>query len=61
VAHVGFSLSFSRSFVLYELEARFEAFNALNHANFDNPGASISSSTFGRITTQAIHASSSSQ
>ncbi len=50
---LGLDLAFSRLFDLREnwkLEARFEAFNSLNHTNFNNPGASISSSTFGRIT-----------
>ena len=44
--------SLSRTFVAREwmqLEMRFEAFNILNHANFNDPGTSISSSTFGKI------------
>ncbi len=52
-SYVGFDFAFSRLFALYEqvkLEARFEAFNAINHANFNNPTANVSSSTFGRIT-----------
>jgi len=32
------------------LETRFEAFNAINHTNFSNPTATITSATFGRIT-----------
>jgi hypothetical protein len=46
-------VAFSRIFGVYEhmhLEARFEAFNALNHPNFNGPSASISSTTFGKIT-----------
>jgi len=33
------------------LQVRGEAFNLLNHANFNNPTASVSSSSFGRVTT----------
>ena len=43
----------SRTFGLTEnlkLNTRFEAFNALNHPNFNAPSASIKSSSFGRIT-----------
>ena len=32
------------------LELRAEAFNLLNHPNFDNPGSQYGSGTFGRIT-----------
>ena len=39
-----FPISESRRF-----ELRWEVFNVLNHANFLNPTASLSSSTFGRI------------
>jgi hypothetical protein len=34
----------------YRLETRFEAFNAINHANFMNPSVTLTSATFGRIT-----------
>jgi hypothetical protein len=34
----------------YRLETRFEAFNAINHTNFGNPSATLTSATFGRIT-----------
>ncbi len=40
-----FQVSESRRF-----EIRWEVFNSLNHANFANPTASLSSSNFGRIT-----------
>ena len=46
----------SRLFSIREnmrLEARFEAFNAINHTNFSPPTATLSSSSFGRITSQA--------
>ncbi|HEV2324440.1 MAG TPA: carboxypeptidase-like regulatory domain-containing protein [Terracidiphilus sp.] len=35
------------------LAIRFEAFNSLNHPNWNNPNLNLSSSTFGRITTTA--------
>ena len=35
----------------HHLSIRFEAFNALNHPNWNTPNLSLSSSTFGRITT----------
>ena len=38
----------------YRLEARFEAFNAINHTNFAAPTSTLSSSSFGRITSQAV-------
>jgi hypothetical protein len=52
----------SRTFPIrerFQLEARFEAFNVINHANFDNPipsnssTAPLNSSTFGLITATA--------
>jgi hypothetical protein len=49
---VNFDLSFSRIFRFTEqmnLEARAEAFNAINHANFGNPTTNLNSSNFGRI------------
>jgi hypothetical protein len=46
--------SLSRRFPIHEalsMQLRLEAFNVLNHANFNNPSSlSINSSTFGRIT-----------
>ena len=50
---LNFDLSLSRIFAIterYRLQARFEAFNAINHANFGNPATNLSSSTFGLIT-----------
>ena len=49
-------VALSRSFQVREshrLEARFEAFNSLNHVNFANPTSSLSSAQFGRITSAA--------
>jgi hypothetical protein len=46
-------MTLSRSFPIRErmrLEARFEAFNLINHANFDNPNGALNSSNFGLIT-----------
>ena len=46
-------LTLSRSFQMTErfrLEARAEAFNLINRANFDNPSGNLSSSQFGLIT-----------
>ena len=48
--------SLSRLFPLTErwrLEARVEAFNAINHTNFNAPNANLGSNTFGRITSAA--------
>ncbi len=49
---LNFDLSLVRNFALTErfrLEARGEAFNAINHANFSNPTTSLNSSNFGKI------------
>jgi hypothetical protein len=49
-------MTLSRTFPVTErwrLEARFEAFNVINHANFDNPATAINSSSFGLITATA--------
>ncbi len=49
-------VTLSRTFTIRErlrLEARFEAFNVINRANFDNPSTALSSSTFGLITNTA--------
>jgi hypothetical protein len=49
-------VTLSRTFPIRErfrLEARFEAFNVINHANFDNPTAAINSANFGLITATA--------
>src|SRR5207237_9749637 len=45
-------LSLSRTFHMTErvrLEARAEAFNGLNHVNYNNPTTSFNSSNFGKI------------
>ena len=45
--------AFSREFPITErlrLEARGEGFNVINHANFNAPSTTLSSATFGRIT-----------
>jgi hypothetical protein len=50
---VNFDIALSRLFAITErwrLEARAEAFNAINHTNFNAPNANQSSGTFGRIT-----------
>lgn len=50
---ISFDLAFSRAFHLSERWGwmwRFEAFNVINHANFNAPSATLSSSTFGVIT-----------
>lgn len=36
------------------LQFRAEIFNALNHPNFDNPSVTVSSSTFGKITSAGV-------
>lgn len=53
---VNFDFSLSRLFRYrerYELEARAEAFNAINHPNFHAPNLNLSTSTFGVITSAA--------
>jgi len=50
---LNFDTALSRSFRFqerYRVEARFEAFNVINHVNYNNPATSIASSTFGKIT-----------
>jgi hypothetical protein len=50
---LNFDVAVNRLFSLTEqvkLEARVEAFNAINHTNFNPPATSVSSSTFGKIT-----------
>jgi len=47
-----FDFALNKDFRIREshaLNVRFEAFNALNHANFGNPNGTMSSSNFGRI------------
>jgi hypothetical protein len=49
-------MNLSRNFRLngpQQLQLRVEAFNLLNHVNPSNPITSLSSSTFGKITTTA--------
>lgn len=49
---VSFNLALSRTFHLKErwrLEGRFEAFNVINHANFNLPNVTFSNSQFGVI------------
>jgi hypothetical protein len=49
---INFDLALTRSFRLTErfrLEARGEAFNAINHVNYNNPTTSLNSATFGKI------------
>ena len=49
---LNFDLSLVRNFSMTErlrLEARAEAFNAINHANFNNPTTALNSSNFGKI------------
>lgn len=50
---LNFDLAFSRIFSVTErwrLEARAEAFNVINHTNFNAPNGTLTSTTFGRIT-----------
>jgi hypothetical protein len=49
---INFDASLSRSFMLTErwrLEARGEAFNAINHVNYNNPTTALNSANFGKI------------
>jgi hypothetical protein len=49
---INFDLSLTRSFRLterYRIEARGEAFNAINHPNYNNPTTALNSSNFGKI------------
>jgi hypothetical protein len=48
--HKAFNMPYNEK---HQLAIRFEAFNSLNHPNWNNPNLSLSSSTFGRITTTA--------
>jgi hypothetical protein len=45
--HKAFNMPYNEN---HQLAIRFEAFNALNHPNWSNPTLSLSSATFGRIT-----------
>ncbi len=52
-AFMGFDLALSQLFALHEqvkLEARLEAFNAVNYVNLNNPASNLNSSSFGKIT-----------
>ena len=44
--HKAFNMPYNEK---HQLAIRFEAFNSLNHPNWNNPNLSLSSSTFGRI------------
>jgi hypothetical protein len=49
---INFDASLSRTFVMHErwrLEVRAEAFNVINHTNFNGPATGLNSSTFGVI------------
>ncbi len=48
--HKEFSMPYNEK---HQLSIRFEAFNALNHPNWGTPNLTLSSSTFGRITSTA--------
>ncbi len=53
-----FDSALVRSFPIRErlqMMLRLEAFNVLNHPNFNVPGASLASSTFGEITSEATY------
>jgi len=45
--HKAFNMPYNEK---HQLAIRFEAFNSLNHPNWNNPNLNLSSSTFGRIT-----------
>jgi hypothetical protein len=50
---IGFDAGLSRTFSIREgqnLQIRAEAFNVLNHTNYGNPNVTLSSSSFGKIT-----------
>jgi len=50
---LNFDTALSRSFRFqerYRVEARFEAFNVINHVNYNNPTTALNSSNFGKIT-----------
>ena len=54
-----FDASLFRSIPLHEavaLQLRADAFNALNHPNFANPGVSLTSTSFGEVTGTAGYA-----
>jgi hypothetical protein len=49
-------MALSRTFRFHDrwrLDARAEAFNGINHVNYNNPGANLTSATFGKITAAA--------
>jgi hypothetical protein len=53
---LNFDVAISRQFRVREgwsVEARAEAFNAINHVNYNNPTTTLSSSNFGKITAAA--------
>jgi carboxypeptidase family protein len=59
---LNFDVTLSRSFPIaerYRLEARFEAFNVINHPNFENPAGALNNSNFGLITAQPASPSAS--
>ena len=45
--HKNFNMPYNEK---HQLAIRFEAFNSLNHPNWNNPNLNMASSTFGRIT-----------
>jgi len=55
---VNFDMSLSKRFLMpwsdkHTIQFRAEAYNALNHTNFSDPGANINSPPFWQITTPA--------